>query len=119
MTLEEWRKVATEEGNDPRVLQALNERGAALAVLGRAIAASELCFTVEAFAVRRREIAERWNAAVSFTKTIYRHCEWCARRVVYRHRLSRFCSDKCKQAAKDADPERRQRRKARRALVEE
>lgn len=119
MTLEEWRRLATEEGNDPRVLQALNERGAALAELGRAIATSDLCFTVEAFAARRREIAAKWNASVSFSKTTYRHCEWCAGRVLFRHRQSHFCSKECKQAAKDADPVRRQRRKERRARVDE
>ena len=114
MTLDQWRKLADEEVNDERVLKALDARGAALAELGRSIAVSELEFTVEAFGARRREIAARWNAAVSFAKTIYRHCEWCARRVLFRHRLSRFCCDKCSRAAKE--DERRQRRKERRAL---
>ena len=119
MTFEEWRAVARKEMVDPRVLQALADRGAALAELGRAVAASELEFTVEAFAARRRGIAARWNAAVAFAKTIYRHCEWCAGRVLYRHRRTAFCSDRCREAAKGADPVRRQRRKERRAKVDE
>ena len=121
VTLKQHQRMGQRESNDPRVKAALEAQDRAVLELARDVKETGLRITPAIFEARHRAIREQWNALVDDLDrnppkgnkpnacTLMRYCEECGAAVVYRHRLSRHCSDKCKQTAKDR--RRAQRRK--------
>lgn len=101
-TEEEWGRLSMAELADPRVQSARRNLYLSVEAMASRVRQLGLAFSGQMFHDQRMEIARAWNEAVAHTQTLLRYCEWCAAPVVNRHRESRFCREKCTQAAKDA-----------------
>jgi len=95
---EEYENLKLQEMNDPRVREARESRFRAESVLR----ARERNLGSDELRSERLQIARTFNEAVSHTVTMARMCEHCGKNVVYRHKRSVHCSDKCGQGARNA-----------------